>query len=312
MSELFYNRDQNISGVLELDTISFAPEYGSTVNFSHRSNSYETQNGYMNSMPMSANSLSAVFDLNFKLSQTETQQLVNYIESKRGVGIISFSDPSNFYKSLSGVCSSYSIDHMSRNMYNVAISLSIEEIPNLFNWSGMSFINNPIEPWSNGQEYQKYKTIYQTKNTNKLDNYFYCIENHSSNTSNQPTAASSKWTQEFFFEPDYEMKNSVNIAVAKSELKNSFIQNIATRKHLAALELNYSFDEISTEQAKSIMHFLENKGGYRRFIVRPNSIYNRPKVFYAPSWDHTWNFFDSHSISITLKEDPLGIIPKNS
>jgi hypothetical protein len=57
------------------------------------------------------------------------------------------------------------------------------------------------------------------------------------------------------------------------------------------------------------MHFLENKGGYRRFAHEPPSVYNRPKVFYAPSWNHTWVYANSHDIEVSLIEDPLGVIP---
>jgi len=312
MSELFYNRNQNISGITPITSLTFIPEYGSSVSFSHRSNSYETNNGYMNSIPLSPNSLIASFDLRFKLSESETQQLVNYVESGRGVDMIEFSDPSNFYKTISGTCDNYSISHLNRNNYEVSLSLQVNELPNLFNWSGMSFVNNELDPWLDAQSYPKYKTIYQAANTSKLDNFFYCSGDHSSNATNQPTGTASIWTQEFFFEPSFAFQNSVDMAVAKNELKNSFIQNVATRKHLSTLQWEYDFQNISTEKAKAIMHFLENKGGYRRFIVRPNSVYNQPKVCIAPSWQHTWNFDNSHSIRVTLQEDPLGVVPSDS
>jgi hypothetical protein len=57
------------------------------------------------------------------------------------------------------------------------------------------------------------------------------------------------------------------------------------------------------------MHFLENKAGYRKFYNQIPSVYNKPKVFYAPSWTHTWNYVDSHTIEVNLIEDPLGVIP---
>jgi hypothetical protein len=60
------------------------------------------------------------------------------------------------------------------------------------------------------------------------------------------------------------------------------------------------------------MHFLENKGGYRRFLHYAPSIYNRPKVFYSPSWNHTWKYYNSHDIEVNFIEDPLGVIPTGS
>jgi phage-related protein len=82
-----------------------------------------------------------------------------------------------------------------------------------------------------------------------------------------------------------------------------------TRKNLAPINFNYKFSKISTRQAKAIMHFLENKAGYRRFLHNPPSVYNRPKVFYSPSWTHSWSYEDSHDLTVSLIEDPLGVIP---
>jgi hypothetical protein len=60
-----------------------------------------------------------------------------------------------------------------------------------------------------------------------------------------------------------------------------------------------------------MLHFLENKGGYRRFKHKISSVYNRPKVFICPEWTHTWVYNNSHNLSVSFKEDPLGVIPKN-
>jgi hypothetical protein len=59
------------------------------------------------------------------------------------------------------------------------------------------------------------------------------------------------------------------------------------------------------------LHFLENKAGYRRFLLKMDAVYNKPKVFYAPSWNHTWKYQNSHDIEVQLIEDPLGIIPED-
>jgi phage-related protein len=121
----------------------------------------------------------------------------------------------------------------------------------------------------------------------------------------------SYWRQDFFFEPDIGIQNSVNLKISKLNLKNSFSQNIKTQKNIAALNLTYKFTNITTQKAKAILHFLENKGGYRRFRVNMDSVYNKPKVFYAPSWTHTWKYEDSHDIEVELIEDPMGVIPKD-
>ena len=309
----FYDRSNNIllDSEDQITELTYSPVYGSRVSFSSKANVYETQDGYYNLIPLSINSLDAKFELRFDLNEFQSQQLVNFIESKSGCELYRFSDASAFYKPISGVTDNYAVNHINKNHYEIAMSIDVNQAPTLLNWSGMTFINSGLQHWTSGVSYKKYDIIYSGISSNKLNNYYYCSGDHTSSSPSLdgPTGSSSKWTQSFFFEPDIGLQNDVQIKVDKIEFKNSFIQRIKTRKHLAPVSLSYKFTNIPTIEAKSIMHFLENKAGYRRFLHQIPSVYNRPKVFYAPSWSHSWNYLDSHNIEINLIEDPLGVIP---
>ena len=97
--------------------------------------------------------------------------------------------------------------------------------------------------------------------------------------------------------------------------ENSFTQRLKTSDNIASMGVTYTFKGISERQTKAMLHFLENKGGYRRFrfgITGADGflpIYNRPKVGHSPKWAHTWRYFDSNDLQVTLIEDPLGVIP---
>jgi phage-related protein len=309
----FYDRSNNIdiaSGD-RLTGLTYNPVYGSRVNFSSKANVYETVDGYYNLIPLSLNSLEAKFELRFDLNESGAQKLVDFIESRSGCNLYAFTDASSFYKSISGVTDNYAVNHINKQHYEVAISIDVNQAPTLLNWSGMTFINSPLAHWSSGVDYKKYDIVYSGISQNKLNNYYYCSGDHTSTSAstNGPTGSSSKWTQAFFFEPDIGLQNDVPIKVDKIEFKNSFTQRVKNRKHLAPINLSYKFSNITTREAKSIMHFLENKGGYRRFLHLIPSVYNQAKVFYAPSWTHSWNYEDSHNIEVNLIEDPLGVIP---
>jgi len=73
--------------------------------------------------------------------------------------------------------------------------------------------------------------------------------------------------------------------------------------------MDYTYSNITNKQLRGMLHFLENKGGYRRFEHQIPSVYNQPKVYYSPKWTHTWNYYDSNTLSVTLVEDPLGVVP---
>ena len=151
--------------------------------------------------------------------------------------------------------------------------------------------------------------VYSGINENKLDNFYYCTGDHTSSSSNSPIGASTMWSQKFFFEPDIGTQNDVKIKADIIDYKNSFKQRLKTNDNISTFGMSYTFSNISDSQTKSMIHFLENKGGYRRFEHQIPSVYNRPKVYYSPSWTHTWDYVNSNTLTIQLVEDPLGVVP---
>jgi phage-related protein len=171
------------------------------------------------------------------------------------------------------------------------------------------FPNLEFDDYNYSTSYEEYDIAYTGINQNKLDNFYYCTGDHSSTESNSPTGVDSMWTQDFFFEPDIGTQNSVEIKADKLKYKNSFTQRFKTNNNIATFDMSYSFNNIPDKQLKTMIHFLENKGGYRRFKHQIPSVYNRPKVYYSPKWTHTWNYVNSNKLSVELKEDPMGVIP---
>ncbi len=99
---LLYNRDRNISGVTaptDLTGLSLTPVYGSSVEFSSKANQYITDNFYYESVPLSLNSLTAKFKVNYQTNETNARALANFFESKSGFLAMEFNaDNSRIYK----------------------------------------------------------------------------------------------------------------------------------------------------------------------------------------------------------------------
>lgn len=171
------------------------------------------------------------------------------------------------------------------------------------------FSNLTFTGWGPSKSYKKYDVVYSGINENKLDNFYYCTGDHTSSSSNSPIGASTMWSQKFFFEPDIGTQNDVKIKADIINYKNSFKQRLKTNDNISTFGMSYTFSNISDSQTKSMIHFLENKGGYRRFEHQIPSVYNRPKVYYSPSWTHTWDYVNSNTLTIQLVEDPLGVVP---
>ena len=178
------------------------------------------------------------------------------------------------------------------------------------NWSGQTFTNASTgSEWKEATPYSKYDIVYTGISSNKLNNFFYCSGSHISYPINSPTGEATAWSQAFFFEPDVEQSMSVDLKSEQLVYKNSFIQRFNTNTNIAAFPVEYKFTDISNHQLKAMLHFLENKGGYRRFRHDIPALYNRPKVYFCPTWTHTWKYYDSNDLSVSFAEDPLGVIP---
>ena len=310
MSEdLYYNRDVNLSGIADINISDYAPSYGSSVSFSANNYSYNTNDNYYNLIPLSINSLTAKFNSRYEVNEEDAQKIVNFFESKSGVNDFSYQPDASIYRALSGYCEGYNVDHINNQHYEVTVDIDISEAPNILNWSGGTYVSGAWSTFALSQNYEKYDVVYTGISSNKLNNFYYCTGDHTSSADNSPTGDNSMWTQEFFFEPDIGINNSVKFDIDSANFSNSFKDRMKNRKNIATMPISYSYKNISTKQLKSMLHFLENKGGYRRFRHQIPSLYNRPKVFYCQEWKHNWVYQDSHNLDVSLIEDPMGVIP---
>lgn len=317
MSEdLFYNRDQNIIGASTINWNSYSPAYGSRVSFSSLSNRQELDDGYYNLIPYSLNNLYAQFDLKYEVTQAQAKNLVNFFETKSGVTPFAFRLP--VMRELSGICTSYAINHINLNHYEVAARIEVERNSPLINWHDSCFSEIDLLEYNEGGLYSLYDVVFDTglfaASGNAFNSFFYFSGNYLEprETVSPAQDTDGYWTQEFFFQPDEGLQNEVQFQINKVEFKNSAIDRIKTRKNTAIVPLNYKFSNISEKQAKCLLTFLERHAGYRRFRHQIPSVYNRPKVFYCPSWSLTWDYNNSYTIETSFIEDPLGVIPTDS
>lgn len=91
-----------------------------------------------------------------------------------------------------------------------------------------------------------------------VNQFFYCVENHQSNTSNYPSA-SKNWTQNFIWRPSYGSSGSYKAANELMELGEGYdyVNNLAINS--LPLELDVRFNNRTDKEAKAIIHFLQEK-----------------------------------------------------
>ena len=174
MSEsLFYNRDDNISGISIPSTIAglgLTPVYGSQVTFQADNHSYVTDDFYYNLIPYSVNSLTAQFNVRFDVNETNAQKLAAFFEAQSGIENIEFTpDSSNIYKTVTGFCNNYAINFVNNQRFEVASTISVDHAPTLLKWSGMGcFANLTFTGWNPSRSYKKYDVVYSGLNQNYI------------------------------------------------------------------------------------------------------------------------------------------------
>lgn len=307
---LFYNRDRNITGVEQITSMfAINPNYGSTVSFVCKNNRVDYNNNTFSIMPSTLNNVTANCSFNFTTNEEQAKKIVNFFESQSGTGYFGIADSSLIYQTLYGFANGFDISMDNNNLYNISLNFSVERNASALDWSGMSFVNYLFEEWQTGKAYSKYQPVYfETQKDNLIKNFFYAKESHTSSLDKAPTSE-EYWTQEFFFEDDLGLKVSTEPTIDFLNFKNSFPQRIKSQDNIHTFrKLDLGFKNLSDFKLKSMLHFLESHLGYLKFQFNCPKIYDRPKIFYAESWTHTWNYKDSHNLTVTLAEDPLGIL----
>lgn len=314
MSEdLFYNRDQSITGSISFNTgridATHIPTYSSKISFQTNSNSYSLDDNLFNNIPLSPNHLTATFSLEYHLTLSDAQKMVAAIEGVTGQTPLLFEYNTGIFKPQYGYCKSYNISHINPRHYGINLEMEVLDNASMTQWSGGAYMSGGWSNFIHGTNYKKFDIIYTGINTNKLNNFYYCSGDHTSNGTNSPTGTSSMWTQNFFFEPDQGFSSNISPSVETLEFKNSMRQKVRTKKNISTFPISYQFGARSDREAKAILHFLENKAGYRRFRHDQPSLFDAPKVVYCPQWEYQANYINANTISLSFIEDPIGVIP---
>lgn len=306
---LFYNRDRNITGAVPLASFDFDPNYGSSISFSCKNNKIAYNNNTYSLVPSTLNNIVGNCNFTFTVGTGDAQKMINFFESQSGTGYFAINDNSQVYRTLNGFANSFNISMQGNNLYNVDLTFSVERNSSFLDWSGMSFVNYDFKNWETNVDYEKYQPVYfETQKDSLIKNFFYAKQSHRSSLDKNPTNEEF-WTQDFFYENDFGLSVNTEPTIDYLNFKNSFTQRIKSQDNIHSFKkIDLSYKNISDFKLKSMLHFLESHLGYMKFRFDSPQIYNRPKIFYAETWSHSWNYKDSNNLTVTLAEDPLGIL----
>jgi hypothetical protein len=318
-----YNRDNSTSSDTPADLTLFKSLYGSSVSYFSRLNFIETVDNSMKILPNSENNLNVKYNLKFYLSESDLSNFLRAIEIAGAYKFLKFKDFSNLYSDMIGLAEDYSINKTSPTHSYIDVFVASYVKSPIFNWKTSSFLNvkniGNIN-YSPSFSYKKFDFAYidplqvpSAKNfkKNKIDNFWFAKRDIPSGTA----FSLNDWTRDFNYPIKLPYQISSKFEVVQLNYRNSFVQNIKTKNNSHIIkDHTIKFENITTNQCRSMLFFLEKKCGYRRFIFYypvgdfdsgfGEPIYNKYKVFICTKWNHLFKYHDCHDIEMTITEDP--------
>ena len=329
MSEVLaiYNRDNNVSGTIA--TGSFVPEYGSTVSWEMKDNTFYTSDYHYKNFP-NLNSTNLKFNLKFSnKTETEAKSLLDRFEevSRSKFGILDFNTTG-----VQGVEIAFPIGDIYKNILNLHIedydfkfhdglfdidlNLAKDGYSYIFDWDRSAYLDtgNFETGWEGSKEYKKFDIVlftgYDTgsatnfdTHVNLIDKFYYCHEDHTSSIVNGPTGTSSSWSRSFFFELDDNISIKTDRTTELIKLNNSFTNFSKSDANEGLIEsLSLTLKNRTNKETRAIIHLLEKHEGYKPFELNLPQLYNQRKFFICKSFSHKFVYKDCNDINLTVGE----------
>lgn len=306
----------------------FKLSYGSSVNFSAKLSPLTMGDGYRTNTANNVNTLNASFSLNYDgLTDAQAKCLITYFENTpeapdkslyegfKGVDINLFTP----YKSNAELYFK-TINHNS--IYNNINKINIDGeslFDSSLDYKGMFVVldEKNIKTYNNYVDYLLTNDVFYYGSDAYVNRgyYFYTglnINPPSSATgpsnkiyiapNNSPTGINSWFTKDFYFKGDLEYEVNENIRLISNEMKNSTLEYSKDGINYNLLEFNISFKKRSTQEARAILKFLDDKAGFKIFKYTLPQPYNKTIDVYCPEWSHTYNFENNHDVSVKFIE----------
>lgn len=295
---------------------TITPYYGATYDFNAVGSVFESSDGYLFGGNLGVNNLSVRARINLP-AQTDAEAVdaVDTINALSGTGIFQLQDPSSFYNSIYLTIDSYSLDYKLNDITDISINFSANHLAKSLRWNSGYLNDSFVSEWSVSSGYQRYDVVKYLNGVteggggivsgNATEMMFYCIADVSGGTN--PLLNTGSWTR-FDLPIELEIDTSTQFAarMENQQLRGSYVQKInmgginPTRQDLVSV----GWKALSDRQARCLLHFFENKQGYKRFNVTGQKSQWKPNnVYVCAQWSHTIDFKDSHTINATFTPD---------
>ena len=321
------------------DTFFFDADYGSSVNFKCQNIKSEYSDGYYIYQPVGINCVRMEANLQFKnRSNKEANAIMHFVEShlgqyekdrpspnlrySQGINGFSWGGESSFHpydsteiNSKKFYCLEYSHSLNFENSNDVNVKLSNFDT-SLLNKSEALYID-AATTYDENTYYEKNDIVLFADN----HKYYYCVSDDPINNlaPSAPREVWSRdggyfqdqnkdvWTRNFLWKPSLGLKISQIPRLKNISLTKDYTQIYRDGINENLLVLDLEFNNRTDDEARAILHYLEQHYGCVPFVFNAPAPYEKDRNFVCQAWTHTYNYKDNHSIKAKFEEFPFNL-----
>jgi phage-related protein len=327
--DYLYNRDSNTKN-FDLDG-SFTPNYGTSVSVTNRIGEIVGRDYYSSKYPIGLNGMTIEVQMMFKdITDGQAGVIMAAVNSRlsedgTGVGYITLGSNDStpiatgecsgvyfnledgeinpIYNNISGLyIAEYDDSHKENLLHDLSLTLKTNNNSAYINYWGLYPNTSGILYWDTGVAYNENDIVFYPAFENARDNFFYCLSGHTSTNPLSPVTSSQAWTQSFMWAPDHTANVSNNGTSELERFGEGVINRIKTNKNEQYINTELTFSYRSNSETKAMLHFLENRMGYKKFDFTMSGIYRSKKKFTAAEWRHEFIYYDVNNISVRIME----------
>lgn len=295
---------------------TITPHYGATFKFDAIGSVYETNDGYVYGGNMGINNLAVSADILLPAqTDAEAKAAIDTIKSLSGTGVFQLQDPSNFYNDFYLNIDGYSLNYRLEDITDVTLKMSANFAAKAIRWTGCYLDDSFVSEWVSGASYARYDVVSYFSGLNysgggvvsgnATEMLFYCKEDVSGGTN--PLSNTGSWTRyDLPLDLEIDTTNDYNSRSEQPQYRGAYKQkiNFSLNNTFKFEPISVNWKNLSDKEAKCLIHFFENKQGYKRFnITGAPTQWEDFNVFVCSNWSHTINFLNSHDISATFAPD---------
>jgi phage-related protein len=169
----------------------------------------------------------------------------------------------------------------------------------------MSSVYN-VDAWSISDTYRKHAIVSYN------NGYYYALSDLAAGLSTPDISLGSLWggyqilnsdlKPHFFWVPTFNSTINNQPKTSVVQFGNGFQQRTRQGLNNLLVTAEFSFEHRTTDEAKAIVHFLNQRGGVESFLFLLPEPYSSTRKFICKSFPHTEVFHNNHSIKATFEE----------